>query len=1055
MTWKRTISFVLAVVIVLTCALTGAFAVEDTQDGTDLLTATDAAADSEAADNEIAVTADETNEYADIGNNIDEKYLGYGGNQYTTYLTFLNYFSDCEKVAEKLELIAKDNATLSENTEVAGVVDDFGVNKDAVIINENGYIDMRVNIEKAGLYHIALDYLPVKGKPIDLEIALTVDGDVQYKEVNSLTLNRLWKDDDTKDENGYWPIRDINGNETSPDSIEVLKWTNYTIHDNSFTSDSDLFFYFSEGEHSIKINALRESLAIASVTLGGITEIPSYADVYADYMSKGYKPVETDSNITIHAEYPALKSQQALMMSAEYTASTTNGSGDNLHYAKTRFNVFGGENWNAPNDWVDYTVSVEESGLYTISFKYKQDYVAGMNVYRKVYVDGEVPYEELSAVSFAPTSVWKNYTASDNNGNPYYIYLEKGTHTIKLNVTFGPIAESLQILETQTTNLNKWYMKIVQITGPDPDTLRDYDLDKTITGLLDGFAEIRENLKKCSDAVAEINGDSGGLVTFVGVLIKQLDGFIKDPATIASSLAGYKSNIAELSDTIVDMKDQSLLLDSIYIGSGNALPAPKINFTGAIDFAVKGFLASFTEDYSGYGEISTEGTGYVCDPIEIWMSGGRDQYNIMTTLVADKFVAKYNIPVKLMLGDTGALTKAILAGIAPDVALGIGSDSPVNYAMRGALVDLTQFNDENAVYDTTFDEAYKWFHKSAFIALKYQDGGVYGLPTSQGFSVMFVRSDILDEYGIKAPETWDEMYSILGLLQRNNMQIGLGGGDQGLLGTFVFQNGGEWYVDDMSKTAFDSDIFVNSFIEWTEINTKWGIPLAFDALNRFRTGEMPIIFSGYGFVNTLQVSTPELQGLWDMYILPGTVRTDENGNEYVDHTQQNGGGCCIMIDVGENADYAWQFMTWWAGADAQAEFAIKVETILTTGGRASPANLEAFERLPWTYSQSQVIKEQWEWLYDQPRVPGDYYIGRQLMNAFRSVVYEGRNPREALLSYNQDANVEIQRKRVEYNVDRFWKEGYVHVDVNGNKITSIIDNETYERPSNYFNLDLD
>ena len=215
---------------------------------------------------------------------------------------------------------------------------------------------------------------------------------------------------------------------------------------------------------------------------------------------------------------------------------------------------------------------------------------------------------------------------------------------------------------------------------------------------------------------------------------------------------------------------------------------------------------------------------------------------------------------------------------------------------------------------------------------------------------------------------------------------------------------------------------------------------------------MPIVFSGYGLVNTFEISAPELQGLWEMKLLPGTRRVDENGNEYIDRTQQTGGSCIIMVDVGENAEYAWQFMTWWASADTQAEFNIKNETVLVAGARGAPANLEAFERLPWTYEQSQVIKAQWEWLHDQPRVPGDYYIGRMITNAYRAVIYEGRNPREALLTYNQDINIEIQRKRVEYNVDRFWEEGYVRTDKNGNKLSSIIDNEVYERPTNYFNL---
>ncbi len=1053
MTFKRTISFVLAIALVFACASTAVFA-DGVKDEAIVNESVDSGAVTDTTEQELTGESTETGAYDDFGNNIDEKYQGFEGGKYTNYLTFLNYFSDYEVVKDKVSVDIINNLISSKGAEVQNVTDDENVTKEAVVIAENGYIDAKVNIEKAGLYHLTLDYLPIKGKPINIEIALNIDGKIQYKEVNSLMLSRLWKDDKTPDEKGYWPPRDLNGNETSPESVEYFRWTEYALHDNVYTSDSDFLFYLSEGEHSIRIDSLRESFALSSLTVGGAEELRSYADVYADYKAKGYKPVDKKSNVIQHAEYTVVKSNQSLVMGAEYTASTTNGSGDNLHYAKTRFNVFGGEAWNSPNDWVEYEVSVPKSGLYTLSFKYKQDYVTGMNVYREITIDGKVPYKELGEVSFAPTSVWKNYTAADKKGNPYYVYLEKGKHTIRLNATFGPIADSLQSLESQAAALNKWYMKIVQITGASPDTLRDYDLDEKIPGLIDGFKEIRDSFKVAYKDLKKINGTDAGGASFVNVLIKQLNSFIKDPTSIDDGLTGYKSNIAELSTTVVEMKNQSLLLDTIYIGNKDSIPEPSLNFSDAISFAVKGFVASFTEDYSGYGNIDVDSSAYKCEPITIWMSGGREQYNIMTALVADKFVAKYNIPVELLLGDTGSLTKAILAGIAPDIILGMGSDGPVNYAMRGALVDITQFNDdsEDAVYDTTFNEAYEWFHKSAFIALEYQDGGVYGLPTSQGFSVMFVRSDILDDYGLKAPDTWDEMYDVLGILQRNNMQIGLGSGDQGMLGTLLFQKGGEWYVEDKSKTAFDTDLFVDAFIQWTEFNTKWGIPLSYDGFNRFRTGEMPIIFGGYTMVNSFEVSAPELQGLWEMKLLPGTRRVDENGNEYIDRTQQTGGGCIIMVDVGENAEYAWQFMTWWAGADAQAEFAIKNETILVSGGRGEPANLEAFERLPWTYEQSQVIKAQWEWLYDQPRVPGDYYIGRQLTNAYRAVIYDGRNPREALLSYNHDVNVEIQRKRVEYNVDRFWEEGYVHKDVNGKPITSAIDNETYERPTNYFGL---
>ena len=38
---------------------------------------------------------------------------------------------------------------------------------------------------------------------------------------------------------------------------------------------------------------------------------------------------------------------------------------------------------------------------------------------------------------------------------------------------------------------------------------------------------------------------------------------------------------------------------------------------------------------------------------------------------------------------------------------------------------------------------------------------------------MFYRTDIFEELGIEPPETWEDLYRIIPVLQRNNMEIGL------------------------------------------------------------------------------------------------------------------------------------------------------------------------------------------------------------------------------------------------------------------------------------------
>ena len=110
------------------------------------------------------------------------------------------------------------------------------------------------------------------------------------------------------------------------------------------------------------------------------------------------------------------------------------------------------------------------------------------------------------------------------------------------------------------------------------------------------------------------------------------------------------------------------------------------------------------------------------------------------------------------------VAQAILAGNAPDVVLNIARGQPVNLAARGALVDLSTF--EGA------DELEDWFIPGGLDPYTYQ-GGLYGIPITMDFHMMFYRKDILEDLGVEPPETWEELYEIIPIIQRNNMMVGL------------------------------------------------------------------------------------------------------------------------------------------------------------------------------------------------------------------------------------------------------------------------------------------
>ena len=64
-----------------------------------------------------------------------------------------------------------------------------------------------------------------------------------------------------------------------------------------------------------------------------------------------------------------------------------------------------------------------------------------------------------------------------------------------------------------------------------------------------------------------------------------------------------------------------------------------------------------------------------------------------------------------------------------------------------------------------------------------------------------------------------------------------------------------------------------------------------------------------------------------------------------------------------------------------------------------------------------LIEEQRRDVREIPEVLGGYYLIRGLDNAFRDVVYEGKNPRESLVLYDKQVNGEIQRKRKEFGLE--------------------------------------
>lgn len=902
-----------------------------------------------------------------------------------TYDEYIQKYKDVPK-ADK-ELVIKGTSYTSSNDATLKAVSNLqGKNDVLQWDNEKGYVEWEVDVPTTGLYNMSLDYLPIAAKGRDIELGLYIDGKLPFDIAETFHFYRTWKDKTSIE-------RDSRGNDIRPKLTEDAKWTEETFSDFDGLHNGPLQFYFTKGKHKLGLKCVREALAIDSIKLFQQKEVLSYKEVSSTYSENGYKQGTADYVIKKQAEDASNVSEETLYPMYDRTNPATEPSDP----SKVRLNTIGGANWKYPGQWITWKVEVKQDGLYDIGFKARQNTVRGMFTTRKLYIDGKVPFKEMENVEFPFSTNWYIKTLGDDN--PYKFYLTKGTHEIKLEVKLGEIANTLSNIDNDVYQLNYLYRKIIMITGSVPDPFNDYYLDKEIPGLIDGFKTVSKSLKTEEKFVSNLTGASGSEATYLKEIAAQLDSFVEDPDSIASRLESFKSNVSSLSDWVLKLKEQPLELDYLVVASDKkSFPKASSGIVSKIAFSTKAFLSSFFEDYNSVGNVSDTKKS-----INVWVGSGRDQAQIIKSMIDDLFTPKTGITVNLSLVDTGStLVQATLGGKGPDVAMLIPKETPVNLAMRGALVDLSKFEG--------FSDVTKRFQKSAMIPYEYEKG-YYALPETQNYNMLFYRKDIFDELGIKVPNTWDEFYSIIPIIQKNNMQIGIPEA-QVMFETLLFQKGGQFYKNDKTATSFDQPQALDAFKTWTGFYTQYSFPLVFDFYSRFRTGEMPMGIVPYPTYNQLSVAAPELRNLWAMAPIPGTKMADGT----INRSESANGTGAIMLKSIKDKQSGYEFLKWWTSAEVQSRYGSELEALMGPAARYDTANIEAFNKLPWSKVESDKLSQQWKSVWDTPQIPGNYYVTRSLSNAFRKVVYSSQNSREVLFEYNEDINREITRKRNEFGL---------------------------------------
>ncbi|MBU1020015.1 MAG: extracellular solute-binding protein, partial [Firmicutes bacterium] len=525
----------------------------------------------------------------------------------------------------------------------------------------------------------------------------------------------------------------------------------------------------------------------------------------------------------------------------------------------------------------------------------------------------------------------------------------------------------------------------------------------------DSLQEIRENIILISGSKSEKTG-------IIDTVLLQLEDFIKKPREIHKNLATYNNNISSLGTLVLLLSAQPLEIDFLAV-HGEEADLPRANETTleGLWFSVLSFFATFRTDYSSLGQTEDFET---TDSVEVWLSVGRDQANVLRKLIDESFTPNTGIKIDLKLVNGAVLLPATLSNVGPDVAMGLGNSIPVNYAMRSAVYDISQFDD--------FEETITQFKESAMVPFEYE-GGYYALPEQQIFLMMFYRTDIFEELGLTPPDTWDDVITLIPDLQKHNLEFYLPvpitqGAIMNLppnpvFSTIFYKNDGEFYKDGNTASGFNDGSGPKVFEMWSQFYTDYSFPVEANFVNRFRSGQMPIGITYYNIYNTLSVFAPEIRGKWDFIAVPGTVVTDEFGEETIRRETVSTGTATMIMEDSKNKEASWEFLKWWTSTSTQVQFGREMEGILGAAARYPTANVDALSQLPWTVEEYRKLEAQWDWVKGIPEVPGGYMTGRHLDNAFRLVYNESANPRETIYDYVQIINAEIEKKRSEFGLE--------------------------------------
>ena len=232
--------------------------------------------------------------------------------------------------------------------------------------------------------------------------------------------------------------------------------------------------------------------------------------------------------------------------------------------------------------------------------------------------------------------------------DPYLVHLTAGEHTLRMEVVLGEMAGIIRQVQDCVLQLNGIYRQVLYITGVAPDPYRDYQIERSLPGLKAQLEQVQADLRKAIAALEKAAGHRSDKLTVLKTMDDQLTELIRDQERFTEVLSSYKTNVRACGNWITQVLGQPLQIDRIYLHTADVRPEiTGTDFLSGAGFEASRLYSSFTINYNQIGNVAEESAD--SKVITLWIGTGRDQANVIKSLIDEHFTPETGISVNVQL----------------------------------------------------------------------------------------------------------------------------------------------------------------------------------------------------------------------------------------------------------------------------------------------------------------------------------------------------------------------------------------------------------------------